>query len=150
MRIGKLSSLTCASTLALSLLWASGQPATAQDAKKPEQPASAAAESNEVEDISGEWVSKEKETELQITIVAKDGLFHIKGNDKASDFQSTCLSYGEFARCVGHGTTRGSKDAGFLTESFLRVTTDGEMVETWIVKGADQEIAGQTLLTRKK
>ena len=150
MRIGKLSSLTRASAVALGLLWAGGQPVWAQDAKKPEQPATPAAESKDVEDISGQWVSKDNETGLQITIVAKDGLFHIKGNDKASDFQSTCLSYGDFARCVGHGTTRGSKDAGFLTESSLRVTTDGEMVETWIVKGADQEIAGQTLLTRKK
>ncbi len=109
-----------------------------------------AQEEKPIEDITGDWVAKDDPTETTLTISSKDdGLLMIQGSDKKSKFQSACISFGPFAKCVGHGITLGS-GAGFISESFIRLSEKGEMFETWLVRSSEEELSGQTLWVRKK
>lgn len=109
-----------------------------------------AQEEKPIEDITGDWVAKDDPTDTKLTISANDdGLLMTQGSDKKSKFQSACVSFGPFAKCVGHGTTFGS-GAGFISESFIRLSEKGEMVETWMVRSSEEELTGQTLWVRKK
>lgn len=108
-----------------------------------------AQEEKPIEDITGPWVAKDDPTDTTLKISAKDdGLLMIEGGDKKSKFQSACISFGPFAKCVGHGTTLGS-GAGFISESFIRLSEKGEMVETWMVRSSEEELTGQTFWVRK-
>ena len=109
-----------------------------------------AQEEKPIEDITGDWVAKDDPTETTLNISAKDdGLLMIQGSDKKSKFQSACVSFGPFAKCVGHGITLGS-GAGFISESFIRLSEKGEMFETWLVRSSEEELSGQTSWVRKK
>lgn len=108
-----------------------------------------AQEEKPIEDITGDWVAKDDTADMKLKISANDdGLLMIQGSDKKSKFQSACISFGPFAKCVGHGTTLGS-GAGFISESFIRLSEKGEMVETWMVRSSEEELTGQTLWARK-
>lgn len=109
-----------------------------------------AQEEKPIEDITGEWVAKDDPGSTTVKVTANDGgLLMIQGSDKKSKFESACVSFGPFARCVGHGTTL-EGGAGFLSESFIRLTEAGEIVETWLVRSSEEELSGQTLWVRKK
>lgn len=109
-----------------------------------------AQEEKPIEDITGEWVAKDDPGTTTVKVTANDdGLLMIQGSDKKSKFESACVSFGPFARCVGHGTTL-EGGAGFISESFIRLTEAGEIVETWLVRSSEEELSGQTLWVRKK
>lgn len=126
-----------AAVTAIGLLYLSVAGAQAQDEKP-------------IEDITGEWVAKDAPGNTTVNVTANDdGLLMIQGSDKKSKFESACVSFGPFAKCVGHGTTL-EGGAGFISESFIRLSEDGEIVETWLVRSSEEELSGQTLWVRKK
>ena len=108
--------------------------------------AAAETHSSAIEDITGNWTDKSG-TGGNITIKAATGLLLVKGKDKNSVYKLGCVSTGAVATCVGNGLSNAGK--GFIYQSMMRLTKDGNIVETWLVRNSVSERNGQTLWVRK-
>lgn len=109
-----------------------------------------AEERPKIEDITGDWVAKKALGGGEVSIRASgNGLMQLEGRDGKSSFRGACVSYGPIGRCAGHGISTAGGE-GFIFESVIRLTKDGDIQETWLARFSEQELSGQTVWTRKK